>query len=238
MWRTLCLGMALTLTIPAVAEAADASSRFQAYGLGRLSCKRFTELCESKKDECKLTGPWLEGYLSGFNALNADTFDLLPWQPPELLAEFTFNVCKQNPEVPVLEVVNELIRKLLVPQRLKTAAERVKIGDGDGAVYLYRDTVRALQERLAEAGHLKGKADGAFGPGTSAAVTSFQKSAGLKETGLPDERTLVALFYGAPGRPAQAARPAPPPAAPAAQAAPTAQTPPAKLDLNLIPKTP
>jgi len=234
MWRNLCLGMALTLIIPTLAEAADASSRFQAYGLGRLACKRFTELCESKKDECKLTTTWLEGYLSGFNALNADTFDLLPWQPPELLAEFTFNVCKQNPDAPVLEVVNELIRKLLVPQRVKAAAERVKIGDGDGTVYLYRETVRSMQERLAEAGHLKGKADGAYGPGTSAAVTSFQKAAGLKETGLPDQRTLMALFYGVPGRPAQAARPA----APAAQSAPAAGQPPAKLDLNLIPKSP
>jgi hypothetical protein len=240
MWRILCLGTALTLTIPVAVEAADANSRFQAYGLGRLACKRFTDLCESKKDECKLTGTWLEGYLSGFNALNPDTFDLLPWQPPELLAEFTFNVCKQNPEAPVLEVVNELIRTLLVPQRVKAAAERVKIGDGDRAVYLYRETVRTLQERLAAAGHLNGKADGAYGPGTTAAVTSFQKAAGLPETGLPDQRTMLALFYGAPGRPAQAERqaPAPAPTAPAAQAAPTAQTPPARLDLNLIPKTP
>jgi Putative peptidoglycan binding domain len=238
MWRTLCLGMALTLTIPCAAEAADANSRFQAYGIGRIACKRFVEICEGKQEQCRLTGTWLEGYLSAFNALNANTFDLLPWQQPELVAQLAFDSCKNNPDVAVLEMINGVIGKLLVPERVKTAAERVKIGDGDGAVLLYRETVRSMQERLAAAGHLKGKPDGAFGPGTAAALSSFQKAVGLKETGLPDQRTLLALFYGAAGRPAPGAQPAPVPAAPAAQAAPKAQTPPAKLDLNLIPKTP
>jgi hypothetical protein len=236
MWRTLWLGMALMLTITAVAEAADSKSRFQAYGLGRLTCKRFVELCEAKKDECKLTGTWLEGYLSGFNALNPDTFDVLPWQPPELVAEFSFNVCKQHPEAPVLAVVNELIRSLLMPQRVKVAADRVKIGDGDNTVYLYKETIKSLQEQLDSTGHLDGKADGAFGPGTAAAVKSFQKANGLKETGIPDQQTLLAIFYKNPGRPAPAAQSAPPAAA--APAAPAAGQPPATLDLNLIPKTP
>lgn len=240
MWRTCWLGVALALTTTMAAEAADSKTRFQAYGLGRLACKRFVELCEAKKDECKLTSTWLEGYVTGFNALNPDTFDLLPWQPATLLAEFTYNVCKQNPEAPVLEVVNDLIRSLLVPLRIKTAADRVKIGDGGDAVYLYKETVRAMQERLDADGLLKGKPDGAFGPGTAAAVQAFQKAAGLKETGIPDQRTLVALFYGRPSRAAQAPRPAaaPAPAAAAPNAAPATGQPPAKLDLNLIPKTP
>ena len=241
MWRTLILGMALALTTTMAAEAADSKTRFQAYGLGRLSCKRFVEICETKKEDCKQTGTWLDGYFSGFNALNPDTFDLLPWQPTTLLAEFAFNVCKQHPDAPLLEVVNDLIRSLLVPQRIKAAADRVKIGDGDDAVYLYRDTVRAMQERLDAAGLLKGKPDGVFGPGTAAAVKDLQKAAGLKETGIPDPRTLVALFYSGPARAAdQAPRPAAAaaPSAPKAAPAPTAGQPPAKLDLNLIPKTP
>ena len=238
MLRSVSLAAALVFATGTAAEAADAQSRFQAYGLGRLPCKRFVEICEAKKEECKLTGTWMEGYLSGFNALNKDTFDILPWQPPELVAEFTYNVCKQNPDAPVLEVVNELIRGLLVPQRVKSAAERVRIGEGDQAVGLYRDTIRALQERLIATGHLDGKADGAFGPSSKRAVEAFQKEMGLPATGVPDQRTLLAVFYGRPQQQGQAQQqPRRQQAAPSAPAAPAAAAgqPPAKLDLNLIP---
>ena len=242
MWRILCLGTALlALTTGVAAEAADAQSRFQAYGLGRLPCKRFVEICESKKDECKLTGTWLEGYLSGFNALNQDTFDILPWQPPELLAEFTFNVCKQNPEAPRARG-----RQRADPHAcwcrsaIKAAAERVKIGEGDQAVAsLPGDRARAAgapgRGRLSS----KGKADGAFGPGTEA------RGRGVPEGGRParHRHARPADHAGACSTAARSsrARPSPGRAASRRRRPPPrrhrrpAGQPPAKLDLNLVP---
>ena len=233
------MGGALLLATGGAAEAADAQSRFQAYGLGRLSCQRFVEICEGKQDECRLTGTWLDGYLSAYNALSPETFDILPWQPPEILAEFTYNVCKQNPDAAMLEVVNALIRDLLVPNRVKAAAEKTRIGDGNDAVALYRETVRAMQQRLVDLGFLKGGVDGAFGPGTKGAVENFQKAAGLNPTGIPDDRTLLTLFYGRPQQEGAAPprRETAPAAAPAAPASPAGQ-PPTKLDLNLAPPPP
>ncbi len=95
--------------------------------------------------------------------------------------------------------------------------------------------------------------DGAFGPGTKAAVEAFQRAAGIEATGVPDQRTLATLFYGT-RRPqaggatggaaaAQQQRPAagspslPRTAAPtgAAPGAPAAMAPGAPLDLNLAP---
>jgi peptidoglycan hydrolase-like protein with peptidoglycan-binding domain len=56
---------------------------------------------------------------------------------------------------------------------------------GDGAL--------AIQYALARLGHLKGKIDGDFGPGTEGAVKAFQQSASLPQTGKVDEPTLRAL---------------------------------------------
>jgi Putative peptidoglycan binding domain len=235
MRRVLFLGTALALFGATMAEAADSKERFQAYGLGRLTCKRFVEACDAKKDDCQVVAPtWFEGYLTGFNALFDDTYDILPWQPPGILAEFTLNVCRQNPDALVLQVANDLIRQVFIPDRIKTASDRVRIGEGKDAVAFYRETIRSLQQRLVDMGFLKGGVDGSFGPGTKAGVEAFQKANGLPATGIPDMRTMLAAFYGRPqavsGNPPQAQR-EPAAQAPAAQA--PAGQPPAKLDLNL-----
>jgi hypothetical protein len=231
----LWLGAALVALTGVAAEAADSQGRYAAHGLGRVQCKRFVELCEKGADECKLTGTWIGGYLTAFNALNKDTFDILPWQQPELVAEGAFNLCRRNPDAALVEAVTEVVR-VLYPQRIAAAGDRVQIGEGNQAAYLYKDTIRNLQERLIQTGHLKGKADGAFGPGSKAALEAFQKDLGLEVTGVPDQRTLVALFYGAPGQGGGAPQPASPRAQGAAPAAGATQP---KLDLNLMaPKSP
>ena len=137
----------------------------------------------------------------------------------------------------MLEVVNELIRTLLVPQRVKAAAERVKIGDGDQAVApLPRDRARACRSAWPRPAILKGKADGAFGPGTTAAVEPFQKAAGLQRPPAsrihaPCWRCSTAPAHEGAARPRPRRQPAAPPRPRPAHGA--AGQPPAKLDLNL-----
>lgn len=231
------LGAALAIVGSAAAEAADSQNRFQPYGLGRASCQRFIELCEGKKEECKQTGPWLDGYVTAFNTLDKGTFDIFQWQSPELFAQLVFNVCKQHPDAAVVQVVNEMIRVVIAPNRVTTASDRVKIGDGNDALFFYRDGIKAIQTRLAELGLLKGAADGMFGPGTQSAVQEFQKKVGLDPSGMPDDITLMGLFYGGQQPAGAAARPKAPAAAPAPSAPAQTSAPPPKLDLNLIPKT-
>lgn len=238
------LGTALAILTSVAAEAADSQNRFQPYGLGRAPCKRFTEICEAKQEDCKQTGPWIDGYVTAYNSLDKGTFDMFAWQTPELFAQMVFNVCKQHPEAAVVQVVNELMRVAIAPDKVSTAGERVKIGDGTDAVFLYREGIKDVQQRLIDLGFLKGKADGAFGPGTQSALQDFQKKLGLDPSGLPNDMTLMGLFYAVPQqqqRPAAAAGGGAAPAAPAssgaAPQAPAGSQPPAKLDLNLIPKT-
>ncbi|HKB94722.1 MAG TPA: peptidoglycan-binding protein [Gaiellaceae bacterium] len=53
--------------------------------------------------------------------------------------------------------------------------------------------VKTLQQALIALGYLKTKADGFYGPKTTAAATKFQQAAGLKADGIAGSKTLAAL---------------------------------------------
>ena len=55
------------------------------------------------------------------------------------------------------------------------------------------EQVRSAQQLLIDMGYLSGKADGLFGPKTTAALQAFQKEMGLAETGALDDATLAAF---------------------------------------------
>ena len=110
MWRTFWLGdCPLGARKPALGRGRQPRSRYAAHGLGAVSCKRFVELCR-RSGECKLTGTWVDGFLTAFNALNKDTFDILPWQPSEVVAEVAFNICRRPTLSAVVEAVTQVVR--------------------------------------------------------------------------------------------------------------------------------
>ena len=57
------------------------------------------------------------------------------------------------------------------------------------------DEVQYVQELLIEYGILTDNADGVFGPNTENAVRSYQRAAGLVETGIADTLTVNRLYY-------------------------------------------
>jgi len=57
------------------------------------------------------------------------------------------------------------------------------------------DDVKSLQQKLKDKGFSPGAIDGDFGPGTAAAVLSFQKSEGLLADGVVGPRTAAALGF-------------------------------------------
>jgi peptidoglycan hydrolase-like protein with peptidoglycan-binding domain len=60
------------------------------------------------------------------------------------------------------------------------------------------EQVKLVQQALIDRHRLRGKADGAAGAATRAAIREFEKSAGLAETGLPSREVYVALTRAAP----------------------------------------
>jgi peptidoglycan hydrolase-like protein with peptidoglycan-binding domain len=75
------------------------------------------------------------------------------------------------------------------------------------------DQVKAVQQALVDQHRLRGKADGAAGPATRAAIREFEKSAGLPETGQASREVYLALVK------AKAQRDPPAPPAPEPDAA-------------------
>ncbi|GEM_PF-1082589 len=65
--------------------------------------------------------------------------------------------------------------------------------EGTTARNLNQSQVRELQNLLNDKGFKAGQADGVLGPKTRQAISQFQKSEGLTQTGQPDEKTLRAL---------------------------------------------
>ena len=53
--------------------------------------------------------------------------------------------------------------------------------------------VKKLQKKLKALGFNPGRIDGAFGPGTKAAVREFQRNSGLPADGIAGPQTLAAL---------------------------------------------
>ncbi len=112
-------------------------------------------------------------------------------------------------------------------------ATRQKLASGSAprssSLYKYGhsgDDVRRIQQRLITLGHLRGSADGQFGPLTLAAVKRFQYSARLDADGVVGSQTIAKLFYhpvseGAVSSPSTGEPTAPAPTQPAPVVTPT-----------------
>ncbi len=168
---------------------------FRLRGAGAWTCAQYLEVVK-KQDErgMYLAGGWIDGYVTALNDEVDGVFGMLPWQSTELIMELVHNHCERVPDEMFFAAVARLVQ-VSSATRLKKKGEVVQIPAGEGkSIQLYKDTLAQVQQRLAELGHYKSSVDGAFGPGTSSAISAFQAASKLPETGLPDQITLWTLF--------------------------------------------
>ncbi len=173
--------------------ATDDNGQFAIKGMGLVTCERFVEARDAQSREYFQFGGWINGYLTATNRYEQQTFDVVPWQSTGLLAGWLARFCERNPDVPFVQAVAMMVNTL-GKERLTTRSERVEAQIGETRVYIYESTLRLVQERLSERGHYEGAATGNFDTQTRAALERFQREAGLKPTGLPDQPTLAKLF--------------------------------------------
>lgn len=179
--------------MPSGGMTATEEGQFAMKGRGQSPCSAYLEARASQTQEYLRYGSWLTGYLTAYNQLKPDTMDIAPWQGVDLLAAFLANYCERNPDASFFAAV-EAMTNALFPQRVRGKARFETIDDGENKVRIYDAVVRRLQANLAERGLYDGTVDGDFGPNTRRAIEEFQKDADILATGLPDQRTLYALF--------------------------------------------
>ena len=177
------------------ALAADSNGEFAAKGAGRLTCEQYLGIREQKSRDYYVTAGWIEGYISGINALQPKTYDATPWQTTELVLGLLARACESETDARILDLINRYLREVIT-LRLREKSELVTVSTGDAAVLIYREVLSMVQQRLEAINFDPGTTDGApDNPATVAALSAFQKERGLPETGLPDQLTLLNLFF-------------------------------------------
>lgn len=163
-------------------------------GAGQLSCEQYLEAYEEEGRVLYMTAGWIDGYITALNRLENGVFEHLSWQETGLVLDLLRNHCSNNRE-DVLANAMHLFVRATAATRLTEQSELVQIPTPNGEpIDIYKATIARMQRLLADLGHYNSTVDGAFGPGTAAAIRAFQAAHNLPETGLPDQRTLLVLM--------------------------------------------
>jgi hypothetical protein len=186
------LGMLLACAAVA-AQAADEEGRFAADGVGNRTCQQFLDAIEDDERLTVAFASWTEGFMTATNALNDDTFDLTPWQTVEVIMLKMQVFCRNNPDTVYMLGLGQLI-STLVPDRLTDSDEIVRVEADGRATFIYRGVLEAVRGKLEERGLTVPKEPGVFDELFVAALRELQGELGIPESGLPDQRTMIALF--------------------------------------------
>lgn len=175
--------------------AADNRNLFMVKGAGLASCERFIAARSNKHNEYLSYGGWIDGYLSAINQLSKDTYDLAPWQSTDYLARIVENYCNAHPNKTFFEAFAATVQ-VLHKDRLIEESDLVTI-ESNGKKFLVREEILIrVQRQLASKDYFSGKANGVYDKQLTDALKKYQRSHKLKVTGLPDQATLITLFYG------------------------------------------
>jgi hypothetical protein len=207
LFSALCAILTVPLALNAT-RAATPTGEFAIEGAGFATCSAFiaarkarTELRAEKADADAMAGVdsyarfigWIEGYLTATNRYMADTFDVAPWQTPELYGVIVSDHCEKNPEERLYSVVMKMVTTM-ADDRMKAPSEQVGLSIKGRGFTLYTEVIRRTQDALKKQGLYRGEVNGTWDTDTQKGVAGYQAVVGLQDTGLPDPLTLWLLF--------------------------------------------
>jgi hypothetical protein len=177
------------------AAAADSQGRFAGHGWAAGRCETLASaIADEESVDRPLFVGWIAGYLTAANVYKDNTFDIAPLSPPEVVANVVLQQCDRNPEAAVVEVMVAVAEELS-KQRLTSGRPVLELSHDGRTARVHQEIFRRTQGALKELGFYDGAIDGAYGPQSRRALTRFQEARGLEVSGLPDENTLIELFF-------------------------------------------
>ncbi|WP_169052603.1 HdeA/HdeB family chaperone [Pseudooceanicola onchidii] len=183
----LLIGGAMSLSAPAMAQTAAVE------GAGAMMCADLIKARDTQdQDRYSAAAHWVLGYLTAASGYSEDTFDLTPWQTPDIIMAQISQFCGQNPDKPLVQATVTYVN-YLKPQRLTEPEQLVELRQGTAALTVYASVLTQVQEKLVALGRLEAVPEG-FDQPTAEAIRTLQGEAKLPETGLPDGRTILHLF--------------------------------------------
>lgn len=183
---TLPVLAALALTGPAHAQSGAVE------GAGSQPCSALIAAGKENQQLYVAYGSWLSGFMSASNAYESETFDLTPWQSPDVSLAQVAKFCEANPQSRVVEAAVAYVA-FLKPDRLTEPNDLVEARNGDKVTFVYASVLSDVRGKLQERGLLETGGTG-YDNSLVAALEAYQAEIGIEATGIPDPRTLVALL--------------------------------------------
>jgi peptidoglycan hydrolase-like protein with peptidoglycan-binding domain len=122
-----------------------------------------------------------------------DTFDASFVTSTPELAGLLNDLCLAAPEQQ-LEMAARSLLEAVEPARVRSNSDLVRVGLGAQQVVLRSETMRLIQQRLAEQGYYRGAIDGEYGPQLAVALRRYQQANDLEASAIPDSRTVFHLL--------------------------------------------
>jgi hypothetical protein len=109
------VALAVTGLAIGLAGAADAKKQWDVRGLGTFACSKYTAAPKAKGDYVN----WMTGFISAYNWLQADTYDVAGKMGPNSFTAFFDVYCKANPKKTINDAAMSFVNQFY-PKRVKT----------------------------------------------------------------------------------------------------------------------
>ncbi len=179
--------LAAFVALASAANGADPRGDFAVRGIGLETCGAYREGRAAQPMLRAAARSWLNGYLTAYNQLALDTYDVTAGKSLDELEMGLEQYCQTNPGH-TIAFAAVAVASSLDSTRIRTNPNQAP------APQIAPEVIRRIQQALKNRGHYKGGVDGIDGPGTRSGLESFQRAEGLAVTRLPDAVTLARLF--------------------------------------------
>lgn len=191
----LLAGLATAVT-PEHSDAADSERRYAVKAAGNAKCEQFSAVYKKRGPEFFLFAGYVHGFISAINARSPATYDIQPWQSDLVTMASLARACDTRPDERFANVVSRMIVSLEA-QRLTEYSQSLPV-EGAAEGRMYREVIYRMQTRLKALGFFDAEPNSELDQTTRDSLRLFQAGNGLEETGSPDQRTLLRLFYPKP----------------------------------------